>query len=134
MTTRLHQPAGMIPKVADAALATAYTLVKLKTSDPEKVQQSGAGEAVFGILQETASASGDNVQVATAGVSLLKVDGSGTAIVAGDALMSGASGVGVKMAGAAGTLLPCIGYALAPSTASGDLIPCHLSKFTGQGA
>lgn len=134
MTTRLHQPAGMIPKVADAALATAYTLVKLKTSDPEKVQQSGSGEATFGVLQETASASGDVVQVATAGISMLVVDGSGTAIAAGDALMSDGSGRGVKLAGAAGTLRPCIGYACAASTAAGDLIPCLISQFTGQGA
>lgn len=134
MTTRLHDPKGIITKVADAALATAFTLVKLKTTDPEKVQQSGSGEAVFGILLQTAGASGDRVEVCTDGYCLLKVDGSGTAIAAGDPIMAGASGVGVKLAGAAGTLRPVIGYACAPSTASGDLIPIQVRQNTAQAA
>ena len=134
MTTRLHNPKGLIPKVSDAAFATAYTLVKLKTSDPQKVQQSGSGEAVFGILQDTATAADLDVEVATSGTSLCKVDGSGTAIVAGDYLMAGASGVAVKLAGAAGTLRPLIGQACAPSTASGDLIPVLITLGTAQGA
>lgn len=134
MTTRLHTPEGIIHKLADAALATAFTLVKLKTSDPQTVQQSGSGEAIIGILQDTASASGRDVQVATRGISLLKVDGSGTAIAAGDFIMAGASGIGVKLAGAAGTLRPVIGQAMAASTASGDLIPVLISIHVAQAA
>lgn len=133
MTTRLHNPSGFITKVADAALSTAFTLVKLKTSDPAAVQQSGAGENVFGILQD-AVASGKDACVATEGVSLCKVDGSGTAIVAGDYLMAGAAGVAVKLAGAAGTLRPLVGQACAPSTAAGDLIPVLITLGTAQGA
>ncbi len=133
MTTRLHTPEGFITKIADAALSTAFTLVKLKTSDPASVQQSGSGEAVIGILQD-AAASGADCVVATRGISLLKVDGSGTAIAAGDFIMAGASGVGVKLAGSAGTLRPVIGQAMAASTASGDLIPCLISIHVAQGA
>ncbi len=134
MTTRIASPHGLVHKLADAALATAYTLVKLKTSDPQTVQQSGSGEAVFGILQDTATASGQDVQVATSGISLCKVDGSGTAIVAGDYLMAGAAGVAVKLAGAAGTLRPLIGQACAPSTAAGDIISVVITLGTAQGA
>lgn len=133
MTTRLHNPSGFITKVADAALSTAFTLVKLKTTDPAAVQQSGAGEAVFGILQDAVGA-GKDATVATEGVSLCKVDGSGTAIAAGDYLMAGAGGVAVKLAGAAGTLRPLVGQACAPSTANGDLIPVLLTLGVAQGA
>lgn len=134
MTTRLHTPQGIISKLADAALATAYTLVKLKTTDPATVQQSGSGEAIIGVLQDTATASGKDVQVATGGISLLKVDGSGTPIAAGDFIMAGASGIGVKLAGSAGTLRPVVGQAMAASTASGDLIPVLISIHVAQGA
>lgn len=137
MTTRIHQPGCILPKLADGALATAYTLVKLKTSDPARVQATAAtGDPIFGILQErTASAAGDPVEVATEGVSLCKVDGSGTAIAAGDYLMAGGTaGVAVKLAGAAGTLRPVIGQALAASTVSGDLISVKISLSVAQGA
>ena len=137
MTTRVHTPGGIIPKLADAALATPFTLVKLKTADPQKVQATSAtGDPIFGIMQDrVAAASGDPVEVATEGVSLCKVDGSGTAIAAGDYLMAGGTaGVAVKLAGAAGTLRPIIGQAMAASTASGDLIPVKIALSVAQGA
>jgi hypothetical protein len=83
-----------VSRIASADLsAKQYTFVKLTTSS--QLASCGAGDPMIGILQDNPLA---NVagSVMYAGVSRLKVDGSGTAIAAQDNLKADSSARGVK--------------------------------------
>lgn len=96
----------------DTAGTTAKEALKFSVAD--------TGDTPIGIAQSTVT-SGETVGVVTAGETFLTVDGSGTAIVAGDYLKpSGDSdGLGIKAA-ADGDAYGA--KALEPSTADGDRI------------
>jgi len=59
---------------ADAAFATMYVAVKLDTSNEGQVSLADNGEQAIGILQSTAAAAGDPVQVRVAGTTVVKAN------------------------------------------------------------
>lgn len=81
-------------RLASADLSSnQYTLVKLTANS--QLAACGAGDAPFGVLQDTPT-SGKAGSVMYEGISRLKVDGSGTNIAPMDYLKSDASARGVK--------------------------------------
>lgn len=111
--------ANVISGTATAAI-TSNRIVKLATTAKEATRftTAGAGEVAFGVAIVGVN-SGDQVAVATAGAFVrLTVDGSGSAIAAGDPLKSDSVGRGVKAA----TSDNQIAIAMEPSTAAGDNI------------
>jgi len=115
-----------IGAVANEAL-TEYLFVDTggtTATEALKVSLADSGDAPIGIVTDTV-ASGGQANVALDGVGRLKVDGSGTAIVAGDRLKPNASAIGIKTT----TDTDFYGArALEPSTASGDIIRVLIEK------
>ncbi len=85
----------------------------------------GAGDAIFGVLQDTPSANMAG-SVALEGESYLVVDGSGTAIAAMDYLKSDASGQGVKTTSNGDEVGA---QALEAATTAGAVIKVRLVRF-----
>lgn len=113
---------AVITAVANEAI-TIYRFVNLAGTvavEALKVSIADTTEVVFGIAVETV-ASGAEVGVAIAGVGRLEVDGSGTAIVAGDTLApdGGSLGKGIKTVA---NLIQYGAIAMEPSVADGDII------------
>lgn len=117
-----------VSATANEAL-TAFTFADLAGTTAAENQLASiadTGDAPFGIVSET-TASGRDVAIFYSGRGRLKVDGSGTAIAAGDYLKpSGDSdGIGIKAAtdeDAWGAI------ALDPSTADGDIIRVTIAR------
>jgi hypothetical protein len=108
---------------AGAEAITKYRFVNADgttANQDEKVSIADSGEATTGIAADTV-ASGETTNVFTDGVGYLEVDGSGTAIVAGDFLKphTDSSGKGIK---ATANNDKYGAQALSPSTANGDVI------------
>lgn len=80
----------------------------------------------IGILQNKPSAAGQGAVVRLSGTSKLKVDGSGTAIAAGDPIRATTGGVGIK---AVTDKDPVSAIAMEPSVANGDIIEVLIQKF-----
>lgn len=80
-----------------SAAVLALTFVKQTTTQEEnyKCATAGVGEDILGIAVADAEA-GEPVGVATSSIGMLKVNGSGTAIAAGDKLTANATGLGIK--------------------------------------
>lgn len=119
-----------VTATANEAL-TAYTFADLAgTTAKEALKASTAdsGDAPFGIVAET-TASGGEAAIFYSGIGRLTVDGSSTAIAAGDKLKPGASndGVGIK---AASDTNAYGAIALDPSSASGDIIRVLIERGT----
>lgn len=91
---------------------------------------SAAGAVVLGVLQNAPDAQGQVAEIATAGTSLLRVDGASVNIAPGDRLGSNSNYHGVKV-----TVDKNLFFAIAlePATADDDLIevmllgPCYLA-------
>ena len=86
-------------------------------SEAFKARLAGAGEFCLGIIGAAALA-GRPTNVRTGGMYRLTVNGSGTAINAGDKLKSAANGIGIK----AGATDEWFAIAIDPSTGNGDII------------
>lgn len=118
MATYGPEPLKKTFKAAGDLSTKQYTAVKLSAA--ETVTTCGAGEAGVGILTNKPAAAGRPASVwVGVGYAKLKVDGSGTAISAGDYLKSDANGLGVKTTTDNEVI---IARALEASSASGDII------------
>lgn len=106
---------------ANADLSTKqYYVVQLNTS--EKIALADATVRVIGVLQNE-PASGEACEVAIDGICKVITDGT-TPIAAMDALASDANGKAVKTTTDNDEI---VGWALAPSTADGTIIPMLLA-------
>lgn len=101
----------------------AYRLVTLRSADTTRVEYPAAQfDFAVGITLHSAEA-GKPVEVALGGYALLKVDGAASNIAVGDSIcVHNDEGLGQEVAGGAAARRPCIGVALAASTADGDVI------------
>jgi len=108
-------PNFITTKTANAAISKGKAL-KILTSDTSKFDIAGAGEAALFVALEDA-ASGAPCTAVSVGFVKALVDGSGTAIAAGDWLIPN----GTNLVKATGNV-PAIGVACDASTAAGDLI------------
>ncbi|MBN1515524.1 DUF2190 family protein [Candidatus Sumerlaeota bacterium] len=117
-------------KCSDSTIS-AYRFVTVDASNSTAAETvvalAGAGELALGVTYESTAAADRTVGVNLEGVCFLEVDGSGTAIAAGDRLKSDADGMGVKSA-ADGEEYGAI--ALAASSADGDVIPVMIARGT----
>jgi hypothetical protein len=112
---------------AGAAL-TAYTFVTIGVDRAVAVATSGSsnkGQFAYAIPEDYANGV-DGVTLYHGGAGFAKVNGSGTAIAAGDPLKTGASGILIK-ATAEDDIV--VATALEPSTASGDVIEVLLNRY-----
>lgn len=113
-SVRISWPAG-----ADLSTAGQYRAVQLTTvSSQEVITLADATVRTIGILQDT-PASGVAGSVCVSGWSRAETDGSGTAIVAMDALAPNASGILVKTTADNDEM---VAVALEPSTVAGKII------------
>lgn len=115
---------------ATQALA-AYRLVKLVVSGSDIYADYPAAQFAwtFGITRHAATTAGDMVDIVYSGIALLQVDGNAANISIGDRITAhDSTGYGQKSAGGAAASRPCIGIALAASTADGDVIPVLISQ------
>lgn len=110
--------------------ASQFTAVKFVAGPSGGVQAraalAAANERAIGVLQNKPNAAGVGAVVRIGGTTKLKVDGSGTAIVAGDALKADASSRGVK---AATDKDKVIAIAMEPSSAANDVIEALISRY-----
>lgn len=115
--------------VAAEALA-AKRLVIIDPSDHAKVRYGAAdGDTQLVGITLDAAASGKRVQVCVAGFADLQVDGNAANIAWGDLIEAhDAIGEGRQVEATAGTNFECIGFAMEPSTADGDVISIQIAK------
>jgi len=113
--------AGGVTRKTDAAIATRHLLVKVG-SDASHVAACGASEVPIGTVPDEASAAEENVEVALLGCapSTRKMVAS-EAIDAGEKVYTAASGKVQDLPAGAGTYY-CVGTALTPASADGDVI------------
>ncbi|MBX9700915.1 MAG: DUF2190 domain-containing protein [Acetobacteraceae bacterium] len=113
---------------AGGAIA-AFRCVRLSAAETV-VQATAATDAIIGVVQDVAPASGERVDVAVSGIAFAEAQG---AVGLGDLVT--AQGVGrVQTASpAAGVNNRVIGVALEASTATGDIIRILLSPGSVQG-
>lgn len=86
-----YNPNFLISGIAGEALTAGYA-VNLTAANTWSIADNG--EAMGGIVVEAVAAAGDACSVAIGGIGPMIVDGSGTAIAAGDALKPDAGSVG----------------------------------------
>lgn len=98
---------------------TSLMVVKAATAETTKP---------LGITVEATTAANSQCGVRVYGVALLEVDGSGTALDIGDSVCATTGGVGVISTTPDAAQQWAIGYALAPSAASGDIIPVLIDR------
>ena len=89
---------------------------------------ANANAVQIGVLQEAVTEANQIRTVRVAGIAIIDVDGSGTAIDIGDSIIPKAGGQGIKAAAEGATAQFAIGYALAPSAADGDEIPVLIDR------
>jgi hypothetical protein len=115
----MSQQNPMIESFAAAGDLSASRYCFVKITAARTVAIAGSAERCSGILQDQPDVAGMAAGVAVGGTSFLKVDGSGTAILAGDMLKSDSSGQGVKTTSANDEIGA---QALEASAAAGDEI------------
>lgn len=107
---------------ADGATG-AYLIAKFGAADGQAKQAAAATDAVMGVFDELAHASGERCDVIRAGDALVQYGGT---VARGDWLTANASGQAVKAAPAAGANNSVIGRAEV-SGVSGDIVPIVLA-------
>lgn len=123
----LNFPERIIGRRATEVLA-AYRVVIFSTDTAYVEYPAAQFDFALGVTRTAAATIGDMVDVVLGGVCLVTVDGAAANIVAGDSLTThDATGILQKHAGGAAARRPCIGIALASSTADGDVIPMLIS-------
>lgn len=118
MSSALFTDPGITGAATETIAALVFANIAATAAEDLKFEQADAGEKCFGITSSGVS-SGEHVVVHHSGIGRLTVDGSGTAIVAGDRLKAASGGVGVK------TVTDRDEYgaiALEPATTSGAVI------------
>lgn len=120
--------------VSDSSIAVARIVTgdTTDTTNSSVVVKLATASTDFplGITATSTSASDKPATIILSDIAELEVDGNAGAIDINDRLVSNGSGLGVKAATASATAQQVIGYALAPSTASGDVIPILIDRFT----
>lgn len=97
-----------------------YKIVNIDTDDNTVVAATDASKPSF-VVHEVGAEANTPVAIGVGGVLKVEADGSSPAIVQGDALISDANGVAVKVAAASGEQF-IIGYALEATSVAGELI------------
>lgn len=113
-----------------AAIVTAFVIAKFGADDETMTVGAAVGDKLAGIFQHTTENAGDQVRVATEGLSSLVLGGN---VVRGDLITSDANGKGVAAAPASGVNNRVIGVAM-NSGASGDIITVAIAPSSVQGA
>ena len=123
---------GITCEVSDASAAEHLIVVgnTSNTTINKKVVAKATGSTVvpLGVTCEATTAANQNATIQVAGVAMVTVDGSGTAIDINDSIIPDSSARGVKAAAAGATEQIALGYALAPSSAAGDVIPVLIDR------
>jgi len=109
-------------KAENSLVAKQFYAVELSGANLQVDACDNAGDTVFGILQNKPAA-GNAASVRTEGITKWVSDGSGTAIVVGDFVGTGATGKAVKKATANDKVR---GIALEASSADGTIIAVYL--------
>lgn len=109
---------------ATCAVGTILTIDTTNTTATKLVMAAAtaATTVALAVAQEASTAANTVLSARFAGIALVKVNGSSTAISEGDAIVATTAGVGVKIGTAGATANYPIGYALQPSSGNGDLI------------
>ena len=114
--------------VAEAAIVK-RRIVKLGAADGQVLHGAAVGDALIGVAAELDAATGERVDVHLAG--LVEIEAGGT-IARGDPLTTGAAGVAVKAAPAAGVNNSVIGRTMVAGV-TGDIITALLAPGQIQG-
>lgn len=115
--------------VAGAAVA-ARRIVKFDAADGKVIQAAAATDAVVGVAEQVAAASGERVDVIHSGIAEVEFGGT---VTRGALVTADADGKAVAAAPAAGANNRVVGIALV-SAASGDIAPVLIVPGQIQGA
>jgi hypothetical protein len=118
-------------KISDASIGK-YSIVTgdtTNTTNSDRVMKAATGGTTkpLGVVQEATAAANKIAAVRVAGISKVRVNGSGTEIDIGDSIIASAGGEGVKVGAASATEQWAIGFALEPSAADNDEIDVLIS-------
>ncbi len=120
--------------VSDASIAVAKIVTgdTTDTTNSSVVVKGATANTDFplGVTATSTSAADKPATILLSGIVELNVDGNASAIDINDRLVSNGSGQGVKAATASATAQQVLGYALAPSTAAGDIISVLIDRHT----
>lgn len=119
-------------KISDASIVKG-TIVQGDTTDTtntDLVCKAATAETTkpLGVTLEATTAADADCAIRVYGVALVKVNGSTSAIDIGDSICATTAGVGVISTTPDAAQQWAIGYALAPSAASGDYIPVLIDR------
>ena len=125
-----HPVLDIAMKISDASIAR-YRIVQGDTSNTtntDMVAKAATGETTrpIGVTIEATTVADQTAGVRVAGVALVEVNGT-SAIDIGDMICATSAGIGVIATAADATAQYPVGIALAPSAASGDVIPVLLT-------
>jgi len=117
---------------SDASIAK-YKIVYGDQTDTTNIDKvvtvsTGSTQVPIGVTQFATTAEDQQVTLAVNGVTQLYVDGSGNAIDIGDKIIATSAGIGIISATPDATAQEVLGIALAPSGASGDIIPVLIAR------
>lgn len=123
--------------ISDSSIS-AYRIVKGDTTDTTNslmVCAAATASTVppIGVTTDATTAADEKTTIVMGGIALVNVDGSGTAIDIGTAIVATTGGQGIAASAASNTAQYILGYALEPSAAAGDVIqvliaPTHITN------
>jgi hypothetical protein len=113
---------------AGGAIA-AYRIVRMSAADTV-VQASAATDALVGIQNDVAPASGERTDIIMVGMAFIEA---GAAFALGALLTADAQGRGITAAPAAGVNNRIIGVAIDAAVAAGDIVRVQISQCSLQG-
>jgi hypothetical protein len=113
---------------AGGAIA-AYRIVRMSAADTV-VQASAATDALVGIQNEVAPASGERTDIIMVGMAFIEA---GAAFALGALLTADAQGRGITAAPGAGVNNRIIGVAIDAAVAAGDIVRVQISQCSLQG-
>ena len=126
-----NQSGDITVKISDASIS-AYRIVYGDTTDTtntDMVMLAATGETTkpLGVTLEATTAADQNCAVRVSGIAKIEVNGT-SAIDIGDSICASTAGVGVISSTADNVAQWAIGFALAPSAASGDVIEVLIDR------
>lgn len=100
------------------------------TTNSSMVVKAATADTNFpiGVTVSKTTSADEQVAIATDGIVNVYVDGSGTSLDIGTKIVATTAGVGVSVTTADDTAQEVLGVALAPSSASGDIIPVLIAR------
>lgn len=118
-------------KISDASISAARIVQgdTTNTTNTDAVFAAATAETTkpLGVTLEPTTAANQDCLIRMLGIAEVEVDGSGTAIDIGTSICATTGGVGVSSSTPDAAQQWAIGYALAPSAASGDIINVLIS-------